>query len=168
MKKLAFTLFAALIFSAGFAQKYAYVDTEYILSKIPTYQAAQDKLNEFSKEWQADVEQKYGEVEKKYKEFLAEKVLLSEEMKSQREQEILDLEQAAIDLKDKYFGEEGELYNKRQELVKPIQDEIYTAIKSLATEGNYGMIFDKASGMSMIYTDQKYDISDDVLKKLGY
>jgi len=168
MKKFTFTLLAALIFSAGFSQKYAYVDTEYMLSKIPTYQAAQDKLDEFSKGWQKEVEAKYAQVDKKYKEFLAEKVLLSDEMKAQREQEIIDLEDVARGLNDKYFGEEGELYKKRQELVKPIQDEIYTAIKSAATEGNYGIIFDKATGMSMIYTDQKYDISDDILKKLGY
>ncbi len=168
MKKLSLTVLIAFIFTAGFSQKYAYVDTDYMLSKIPTYKAAQDKLDEFSKGWQKEVEAKYAEVDKKYKEFLAEKVLLSAEMKAQREEEILNLEQVAIDLKDKYFGEEGELYKKRQELVKPIQDEIYTAIKATAVEGNYGIIFDKASGMSMIYTDQKYDISDDILKKLGY
>ena len=89
-------------------------------------------------------------------------------MKKQKEQEIIDLEQEAVKLKEKYFGEKGELFNKRTELVKPIQDEVYNAVKEVATEGNYGFIFDTASGMSIIYSDPKYDVSDEIVKKLGY
>ena len=169
MKKIS-VIFILFLLSAsfGFAQKYAYVDTEYILSKIPTYDNAQTKLDELSKDWQKEIEDKFKEVETKYKEYQAEHVLLSPEMKKQREDEIITLEKEANQLKQKYFGNEGELYNKRKELVKPIQDEVYNAIKEIATEGNYGFIFDKSSGMSLIYTDPKYDLSDDVLKKMGY
>ena len=169
MKKSIVSLLLIEIFSLPtFSQKNAYVDTEYILSKIPAYENAQNKLDEISKEWQKEIENKYKEVEQKYKEYQTESALLSAEMKSQREDEIINLEQEANELKDKYFGNEGELYNKRKELVKPIQDEVYNAIKEIATEGNYGFIFDKSADMSLIYTDPKYDISDDILKKLGY
>lgn len=169
MKKISIILTLILLnFAYGFSQKSAYVDTEYILSKIPAYENAQTKLDELAKEWQKEIEGKYAKVEKKYKEYQAEHVLLSGEMKKQREEEIISLEKEANELKKKYFGNEGELYNKRKELVKPIQDEVYNAIKEVATEGNYGFIFDKSSGMSLIYTDPKYDLSDDILKKLGY
>lgn len=167
MKKISLILISVILFSAfSFAQKTAYVDTEYILSKVPAYENAQAKLDQFSKDWKTEVDKKYAVVEKKYKEYQTEAVLLSPEMKKKREQEIINLEKEANQLKNKYFGTEGELYNKRKELIKPIQDEVYTAIKEVATEGNYGFIFDKSSGMSIIYTDTKYDVSDDVLKKL--
>ncbi|MCD4792228.1 MAG: OmpH family outer membrane protein [Bacteroidales bacterium] len=169
MKKSIVSLLLIITFSLPtFSQKNAYVDTEYILSKIPAYENAQNKLDEISKEWQKEIENKYKEVEQKYKEYQTESALLSAEMKGQREDEIINLEQEANELKDKYFGNEGELYNKRKELVKPIQDEVYNAIKEIATEGNYGFIFDKSADMSLIYTDPKYDISDEILKKLGY
>ncbi|MCF6367039.1 MAG: OmpH family outer membrane protein [Bacteroidales bacterium] len=169
MKKSIVSLLLIGLFSLPtFAQKNAYVDTEYILSKIPAYENAQAKLDALSEGWKKDIENKYKEVEQKYKEYQTEAPLLSSEMKKQREDEIIKLENEANKLKDKYFGNEGELYNKRQELVKPIQDEVYNAIKEIATEGNYGFIFDKAADMSLIYTDPKFDISDDILKKLGY
>ena len=169
MKKSIVTLLLIGLFSMPtFAQKNAYVDTEYILSKIPAYENAQTKLDALSEGWKKDIENKYKEVEEKYKEYQTEIALLSSEMKKQREDEIIKLENEANQLKDKYFGNEGELYNKRQELVKPIQDEVYNAIKEIATEGNYGFIFDKSADMSLIYTDPKFDISDDILKKLGY
>ena len=169
MKKSIVTVLLIGLFSMpSFAQKNAYVDTEYILSKIPAYENAQTKLDALSEDWKKDIESKYKEVEQKYKEYQTEIALLSSEMKKQREDEIIKLENEANQLKDKYFGNEGELYNKRQELVKPIQDEVYNAIKEIATEGNYGFIFDKSADMSLIYTDPKFDISDDILKKLGY
>ncbi len=169
MKKSIVSLLLIGLFAIPtFAQKNAYVDTEYILSKIPAYENAQTKLDGLSQEWKKEVENKYKQVEEKYKEFQTEIALLSAEMKKKREDEIIRLETEANQLKDKYFGNEGELYTKRQELVKPIQDEVYNAIKEIATEGNYGFIFDKAANMSMIYTDPRYDISDDILKKLGY
>jgi outer membrane protein len=150
------------------AQKNAYVDTEYILGKIPAYENAQNKLDAQSETWKKEIEAKYKNVEQKYKDYQTESALLSSEMKRQREDEIIRLENEANELKEKYFGNEGELYKKRQELIKPIQDEVYNAIKEIATEGNYSFIFDKAADMSLIYTDPKYDISDDILKKLGY
>jgi len=169
MKKSILTVVLAIIFTLpAFSQKYAYVDTEYILSKIPAYENAQAKLDEYSKVWQKEIETKYKEVDNKYKNYQTEIALLSAEMKKQREDEIINLEKEANELKEKYFGNEGELFNKRKELVKPIQDEVYNAIKEIATEGNYGFIFDKSADMSLIYTDPKFDISDDILKKLGY
>ena len=169
MKKILISISLLVVFiSFSYAQKQAYVDTEYILSKIPAYENAQTKLDQFSKDWQKEIEDKYAIVEKKYKTYQREQSMLSSEMKKQKEEEIVKLEKEANQLKKKYFGNEGELYKKRKEIVKPIQDEVYNAIKEIATEGNYGFIFDKSSGMSLIYTDPKYDISDDVLKKMGY
>jgi len=169
MKKTLVAIFLIGLFSLPtFAQKNAFVDTEYILGKIPAYENAQAKLDALSQDWKKEIEIKYKAVEQKYKEYQTEITLLSAEMKKQREDEIIQLENDANKLKEKYFGNEGELYTKRQELVKPIQDEVYNAIKEIATEGNYGFIFDKAADMSLIFTDPRYDISDDILKKLGY
>jgi len=170
MKKTILTiLFIGLISQITIAQRFAYLDTEYILNKLPNYQSALSKLEGFSKTWQKEIEDKFAEVEKKYKEFQNEKVFLSEEMKKKKEEEIVQLEKDAKDLKKKYFGVDGELFKKRQELVKPIQDQVYNAIKQLAEEGNYSMIFDVASGgATLIFTDPKYDISDDVLKKISF
>jgi outer membrane protein len=161
---------AALFLLSGLvmAQKYAFVDTDYILNRIPSYKAAQDQLDKLSEEWQTEVENVYAEIEKMYKDYQTEKVLLSEEMQVKKEEEIVNKEQAAKDLQKEYFGREGSLYKKRQELVKPIQDEVYRIVKEIATEGNYAVIFDTASGANMIYTDPKYDKSDEVLEKLGY
>lgn len=152
----------------GYAQKFAYVDTEYILSNIPSYKAAQDKLDEISAEWQKEVEAAYAEVEKMYKEYQTEKVLLSDELKAKKEEEIINKEKETKDLQKKYFGREGELYKKRQELVKPIQDEVYNAVKEIAIEGGYALIFDTAGGPNILYSNPKNDKSDMVLEKLGY
>jgi len=110
----------------------------------------------------------YAEVERLYKAYQNDAVLLTQEMKKQREDEIVSKEKSAKDLQSKYFGPEGELFKKRQELIKPIQDEIYNAVKELAVDGNYAVIFDTAGSLSMLYTNPRYDLSDDVLKKLGY
>ncbi|MFC2137375.1 OmpH family outer membrane protein [Bacteroidota bacterium] len=152
----------------GFSQKYAFVDTDYILSHIPTYKAAQDQLDKFSGEWQREIEGKYKEIDDLYKAYQSEKVLLSEEMKKKREDEIINKEKAVKDLQRKYFGQEGELYQKRQDLVKPIQDEIYNAVKELAAEGSYAVIFDTAEGLTVLYYNPKFDVSDEILQKLGY
>jgi outer membrane protein len=150
------------------AQKFAYVDTDYILKSIPAYESAQEQLDIMSKDWQAEVETKYAEIEKLYKEYQVEKVLLTEEMKQKREEEIVQKEKAAKDLQKKYFGPEGELFKKRQELIKPIQDDIFNAIKDLAVNGNFAIIFDAAGSANMLYSDPKYDKSDEVLEKLGF
>ena len=170
MKKLIFAIVAVtLTCSVSVAQKYAFVDTEYILTNIPTYESAQDQLDQLSVAWQKEIEEVYGEIDKMYKDFQAEKVLLTEEMKIKRENDIIKKEKEAKDLQKKYFGKGGDLYKKRQELIKPIQDDIFNAVKEIADEGNYAVIFDTAAGgLSMLYTDPKYDKSDDVLEKLGY
>jgi outer membrane protein len=150
------------------AQKYALVDTEYILNNIPSYKAAKDKLDNISEEWQKEIETKYSEIEQMYKDYQAEKVLLTDEMRRKREDQIIIKEKEVKELQKNYFGQEGALFKKRQELIKPIQDEIYKAVKDIATEGGYAVIFDTSSGPTMLYTNPRYDVSDEVLEKLGY
>lgn len=168
MRKL--ILIASVLFSsfAVKAQKFAFVDTDYILKSIPTYESAQEQLEIMSKEWQGEIETKYAEIEKMYKEYQAEKVLLTEDMKIKREEEIVQMEKDVKKLQQKYFGQEGELTKKRQELIKPIQDDIFNAIKEIAVEGNFAFIFDAAGGTNMLFSDPKYDKSDAVLEKLGF
>lgn len=169
MKKLTtITLVLFLVVATGYAQKYAFVDTEYILNNIPAYLAAQDQLEQYSKEWEQEIKTMYEEVDRLYKKYQSEQVLLTEEMKRAREDEIINKEREVKELQNKYFGPEGELFKKRQELIKPIQDEIYNAVKEIALEGAYAVIFDTSSDVSMLYTDPKYDRSDEVLEKLGY
>jgi outer membrane protein len=168
MKKLAILCFSLLGFSQLYAQKFAFVDTDYILNNIPTYKAAQDQLDNYSQDWQKEVEAKFGEIESLYKTYQAEKVLLTEEMKSKREQEIVGMEKSARELQKKYFGQDGELFKKREELIKPIQDEIYNAVKEIAAEGGFAGIFDTSAGDNILFSDPKYDKSDQVLEKLGY
>jgi outer membrane protein len=169
MKK-AVLFIGIMITSLGFtfAQKFGYIDSDYILKNIPAYEAAQKQLDQLSVEWQKEVESLYTQIDKLYKDFQAEKVLLTEEMKTKRENDIVAKEKEAKELQKKYFGKDGDLYKKRQELVKPIQDEIYNAVKQIAVEGNIAIIFDTAGGITMLYTDPKYDRSDEVLQKLGY
>jgi len=170
MKKAIIILFITLMLAASSqAQKFAFVDTEYILNNIPAYKAAKEQLDQLSETWQKEVEVQFADVEQMYKAYQAEAVLLSDEMKRKREEGIVAKEKEAKELQKKYFGREGDLFKKRQELVKPIQDEVFNAVKELAVEGNYNAIFDTASsGLSMLYTDPKFDKSDEVLKKLGY
>ena len=168
MKKALFAGMLAILATTAFGQKFAYVDTDYILKSIPAYESAQEQLEIMSKDWQAEIEAKYAEIEKMYKEYQAEKVLLTDEMKQKREEEIVQRERQTKELQKKYFGTDGDLFKKRQELIKPIQDDIFNAIKEIATSGNYAFIFDAAGGASFLYSDPKYDKSDDVLQKLGY
>lgn len=159
----------ALFFSAAFSQqKFAYVDSDYILENIPEYSAAQDKLDDLSVEWQAEIEAKFKVIDSLYNKFETESVLLPEDIKNKREAEIVAKEKEAKALQKKRFGTDGDLYKKRQELVKPIQDKVYNAIEELATEGAYGIIFDKSGTLTMLYTNLKLDKSDEVLEKLGY
>ncbi|NJK97543.1 MAG: OmpH family outer membrane protein [Bacteroidetes bacterium] len=169
MKKLLSIVMLAVAFSLpGLAQKFAFVDTDYILNNIPSYKAAQEQINKLSADWQKEVEAKYADIDKMYKAYQSEKVLLSDEMKNKREEEIVKMEKEAKELQKKYFGTEGALYKKRQELVKPIQDEIYNAVKELSVEQGFAVIFDTAAGMGMLYTNPKNDKSDEVLQRLGY
>ncbi len=152
-----------------FAQKYAFVDTQYILDNISEYKAAQQQLDQVSLNWQKDIEAKYAVIDKLYKDYQAEQILLTEEMKRKRETEITTKEKEVKEFQKQKFGFEGELFKKKQELVKPIQDKIFNAVKKLATDQGYAVIFDKSSDhLSMLYTNPKYDKSDDILLSMGY
>lgn len=164
---LALFLFVGVALGSN-AQKFAMVDMEYIMKNIPSYETANEQLNQISKKWQSEVEVRMQEVQKMYKNYQTELVFLSEDMKVKREEEIVAKEKAAQELKRSYFGPEGELFKKRQSLMKPIQDEVYTAIQELTKEKELELVFDKSSAMSVIFTSPKLDISDAVLQKLGY
>ncbi len=168
MKKIVLYLTLLFVAITGYSQKVAYVDTDYILSSIPSYQSAQEQLELISKEWQEEVDGLYANIEQMYKEYQAEKVLLTEDMKQKREEEIIRKEKEAKKIQKKYFGPEGELFKKRKELIEPIQNKIFNAIKEIATDGNYGIIFDASGGTNMLYSNPKYDKSDLVLERLGY
>ncbi len=157
-----------LVSVSSFAQKFGYVDTEYILGNIPSYKAAQEQLNQLSGQYQKELESMHAEIDQMYKDFQSESVLLSDEMKRKREDVIISKEKEYKDLQRKYFGREGDLFKKRQGLVKPIQDDVFNAIQAIATEGSYAVIFDKANGVTLIFTNPKFDLSDQVLAKLGY
>ncbi len=150
------------------AQKFASVDVDYIMKNIPAFESANEQLSQISKKWQKEVDAKMKEVEQMYKNYQTELVFMSEKMKVKREEEIIAKEKEAHDLKRHYFGPEGELFKKRESLIKPIQDEIYTAIQEISAKEGYDVVFDKSSAMSAIYVSPKIDISDMVLKKLGY
>ena len=150
------------------AQKFSYVDTDYILNKIPEFTQAQDKLDALSADWQKEIENKYADVDQMYRSYQQEQVLLTDEMKVKREEAIIKKEKSAKDLQQKYFGPEGELYIKRQELIKPIQDKIYDAIQQLAANNKYAIIFDSSSDLIMLYKNNNLDKSDKVLDLLGY
>lgn len=169
MKKIALILaFAAIAVLTGHAQKFALVDMEYILKNIPSYEMANEQLNQLSQRWQKEVEQKGKEAENMYQTYLADKVFLTEDQAKKREEEIVTKEKEATELRYKYFGPEGELYQKRQTLLKPIQDEIYNAVKKLAQQRGLQAIFDRASSSDIIFASPAIDVSNDVLALLGY
>ncbi len=168
MKKIKFLILFFVITNYSLAQKFAYVDTDYILAKIPEYNQAQDKLDNYSKEWQEEIEMTMQKIEKMYRSYQSEQILLTEEMKSARENIIFAEEKKVQDLQIKYFGPEGMLFSKRQELIKPIQDKIYDAIQQIATNNKYSVIFDSSSDLIMLYTNNNLDKSDKVLELMGY
>jgi outer membrane protein len=169
MKKTFFVFVALFLGSmTGFAQKFALVDMEYILKKIPAYEMANDQLAQVSKKWQTEVDVMTKNAKDLYTKYQSEMVYLSDDLKNKREADILAKEKAAAELKKTYFGTEGELYKKRQSLLTPIQDEIYNAVKALSEEKGYSLILDRASGDNIIFASPKIDISDEVLQKLGY
>lgn len=168
-KKLIISMALAALTATGvFAQKFAYVDTEYMLANIPEYKQAQGELDKTSVGWQKEIEAKYAEIDKLYKAYQAEQILLTEDMKKKREAEIVGKEKEAKDIQKQHFGVDGDLFKKRQELVKPIQDKIYKAVKELAEKQTYAIIFDKSSELTMLFTNPKYDKSDEILESLGY
>lgn len=151
----------------GGGQKIVYVDSEYIMENIPEYGDAQEELNALSTKWQKEVKALYDKVEEMYSKYQTEMLLLSEDQKQAREQAIVAKEQEAKNLQMQYFGSEGQLYQKRTELIQPIQEKVYTAMKELAQTKNYAFILDLASGTSVLYASDKNDVSDDVLDELG-
>jgi outer membrane protein len=168
MKKLFFTLSACFLLAInGYTQRYAVIDSKYILEKLPDYKEAQQKLDQFSKMWQQEIDQKSADLDRMYKEYDAEQVMLSDELKKKREDELYNKEKELRDLQRKRFGFEGDLFKKRQELIKPIQDRVYNAIQKLAVAKLYDFILDKSEGITVIFADPKLDKSDDVLKELG-
>ena len=168
MKKiiLAVCLLIYLAFTAE-AQRYAIVDTKYILDKIPQYKDAQQQLDQISAQWQKEIDQKQAELDRMYRNYEAEQVMLSDELKKKREDELFMREKEVRDLQRKRFGFEGDLFKKREELVKPIQDRVYTAIQKIAVNRQYDFILDKSEGITVIFADPKLDRSEDVLKELG-
>ena len=169
MKKLAFTLLlVAFSFATASAQKFALVDMEYILRNVPSYEMANEQLNQVSLRWENEVNEVSKEAETMYKNYQSDMVFLTDDQKKKREEEIVAKEKEATDLRYKYFGPEGELYKKRQSLMKPIQEDVYNAIKAVAEEKSYQAIFDRASSQSIVFASPRIDVSNEVLAKLGY
>jgi len=167
MRKILFFVVMLIAGHIATAQKYVFVDSEYILKNIPAYEAANEQLSQLSAGWQKEVETLYKEVSALYETYQTENVFLSNEMKKKKESEIVEKEQNAKAVQNRYFGQNGELFKKREALIKPIQDDIYNAILEIAGEKSYAAVFDKASGIGVMYSDPKYDISDVVLERLG-
>lgn len=168
LKKLFF--FTLLFFTSYglYAQKFAYVDTDYILTKVPEFVQAEEKINDFTEQWQSEIEAAYAEVEQMYRDYQSEQVLLTTEMKLNREEAIISKEKSVQSLQQRYFGTTGELYKKRQELIKPIQDRIFDAVQQLAANNKYSVIFDASSDLIMLYSNPDLDKSDKVLELMGY
>ncbi len=160
------TLLVLLSFSS-IAQRYAIIDSKYILGKIPEYKDAQKKLDQFSDLWQQEIDQKQADYNKMAKDFEAEQIMLPETLKKKREDELFNKEKELRDLQKKRFGFEGDVFKKRQELIKPIQDKVYNAVQKLALEKQYDFILDKSEGITVIFADPKLDKSEDILKYLG-
>ena len=168
MKKIFFITCSILLVSfAGIAQRYAVIDSKYILDKLPEYKDAQKTLDQFSEQWQQEIDQKQALMDKMYKDYEAEQVMLSDVLKKKREDELYNKEKELRDLQKKRFGFEGDLFKKRQELIKPIQNRVYNAVQKLAVEKQYDFILDKSEGITVIFADPKLDRSADVLRNLG-
>ncbi len=168
MKKMILMLVMAVAAITAHAQKYALVDMEYILKNVPAYERANEQLNQVSKKWQAEVEALTIEASTMYKNYQNEVVFLSQEQKKAKQEEIMNKEKEASDLKKKYFGPEGELFKKREALMTPIQEEIYNAVKEVSDLRGYSLVLDRASNSGIIFGSPKIDISNEILKKLGY
>lgn len=168
MKKIiGLSLGLLLTIMAVNAQRYAVIDSKYILEKIPEYKDAQNRLDQFSLLWQQEIDQKQAALDKMFKDYDAEQVMLTDELRKKREDELYNKEKELRDLQRKRFGFEGDLFKKRQELIKPIQDLVYNAVQKLAAEKQYDFILDKSEGITVIFADPKLDKSEDILRSLG-
>jgi outer membrane protein len=166
-------LLASILFIFGtsfvsLAQKYAYIDSDYILENIPEYKEAKEKLDKLAERWTKEIEDRYEDLKKKKEAFAREEVLLPEEEKKKREEDIARLEKEAMEMQQLRFGVKGDYFQKRQELIKPIQDQIFEAMQKVASKKQYAFVFDKANQSNLVFADSKYDISNDVLKEMGY
>ncbi len=169
MKRVLLLIGVAVMCALGArAQKFALVDMEYILKNVPAYEMANEQLNQLSQRWQKEVEAKAKEAETLYKNYQSDMVFLTDDQKKKKEEEIVAKEKEATELRMKYFGPEGELYKKRESLLKPIQDDVYNAVKKVSEERGYQAIFDRASSANIIYASPRIDVSNEVLAKLGY
>lgn len=150
------------------AQKFALIDMEYILKNIPAYEMANEQLKQVSQKWEKEIEQQAAKVETMYKDYQSNSIFYTDEQKKSKEEEILAEDKKTQELKRSYFGPEGELFKKREALMKPIQDDIYEAVKTISDNKGYQMVMDRASAASVIYASPRIDISNEVLSKLGY
>ncbi len=168
MKKI-LLLLCILIFTGNIkAQKIAYVDSQFILEHIPEYKQAKEELDNFSYQWQEKIENAYQDIDKLYRAYQTDKVLLTDKMRQDREDEIIQKEKNVKELQQQIFGTDGDLYKKQEELIRPIQNLIYNAIQEYAEQGRYGVIFDKSSDLLMLYADENLDKSEKILDYLGY
>jgi outer membrane protein len=168
MKKLLLiAMFLLGAFSVVQAQRYAVIDSHYILEQMPEYDQAQQKLDAIAKQWQQEIDAKFQQVEQLYKQYNAEKVMLTDTLKKKRQDEIMQLEKEARDLQKQRFGYQGDLFKKREELIKPVQDKIYNAVQQLAAQKMYDFVLDKSGGITLFYADPKLDQTQEVLKILG-
>ena len=168
MKRILMLALGVLFFTGALlAQKYAIIDTRYILDKMPDYKVAQQNLDVVAAGWQKDIDSRQTDLDKMYKDFESEQVMLSDELKKKREDQLFVKEKELRDLQRKRFGFEGDLFKKRQELIKPIQDKVYNAVQKMAVQRGYDFVLDKSEGITIIFPDPKLDKSEDVLKDLG-
>lgn len=167
MKKLFFAAVLVLFASAMQAQKYAIIDTRYILDKMDEYTTAQKQLDDIAADWQKEIDQKQAALDRMYKDYEAEQVMLSEDLRKKREDQLFVKEKELRDLQRQRFGFEGDLFKKRQELIKPIQDKVFNAVQKLSVQRGYDFVLDKSEGITIIFADPKLDKSEDVLRELG-
>ena len=168
MKKIIFILLSVLLTTATVsAQRYAIIDTKYILDQMPAYRDADKKLSQTAEQWQKEIDTRQAELDQMYKNFDAEQFMLSDDLKKKREDQLFNKEKDLRDLQKKRFGYEGDLFKERQKLVKPIQDKVYNAIQKMSVNRGYDFVLDKSEGITVIFADPKLDKSDEVLRELG-
>lgn len=167
VKKILLPLFFTVIASFSNAQRYAVIDTKYILERMPDYKNADNKIKALSEQWQKEIDSTQGVLDKLYKDYDAEQFMLTDELKKKREAEIFNKEKEVRDLQRKRFGYEGDIFKERQKLVKPIQDRVYNAVQRIAASRNFDFILDKSEGITVIFADPKLDKSEDILRELG-
>jgi outer membrane protein len=166
-KMLILAISCLLLTAASYAQRYAVIDTKYILNKMPEYTEADKKLQLVSEQWQKEIDNRQAELDKMYKDYDAEQFMLSDDLKNKREDELFNKEKELRDLQKKRFGYQGDLFKEREKLVKPLQDKVYNAVQKIAVARGYDFILDKSEGITVIFADPKLDKSDDILRELG-